>query len=70
MFYRKNLSTWEQGVRILVSLAVVAYAVYAYPGSLLGYALIAGALGFALTGVVGWCPMCAMVGRRIKKAGE
>jgi Protein of unknown function (DUF2892) len=70
MFYRKNLYTWEQGLRVVVSVVVAAYGLYAYPSSMLGYAIVAGAVGFAMTGVVGWCPMCAMVGRKINTAGE
>jgi Protein of unknown function (DUF2892) len=70
MFYRKNLYTWEQALRIIVSLGAAAYGLYAYPASLLGYGIVVGAVVFALTGVVGWCPMCAMVGRKIKTAGE
>jgi hypothetical protein len=70
MFYRKNVYTWEQGLRVVVSVGVAAYALYAFPGSLSGYAIVAGVVGFALTGVVGWCPMCAMIGRKIKTIGE
>ena len=70
MFYRKNIYTWEQGLRIIVSLAVTAYAVLALPANTLSYAIIAGAIGFGLTGVFGFCPMCAMAGRRLKTANE
>ena len=70
MFYRKNIYTWEQGLRIFASLAVIAYTTLAMPGGALSYAIIAGGIGFALTGVFGFCPMCAMVGRRLKTANE
>jgi Protein of unknown function (DUF2892) len=70
MFYRKNIYTWEQGLRIVVSLALIAYAALAMPASMLSYALIAGGIGFGLTGVFGFCPMCAMIGRRLKIANE
>ena len=66
MFYRKNLYAWEQWLRITVGLAAIAYGLIAMPGSLVGYGLAAVGAVFALTGVVGFCPMCAMVGRRLK----
>jgi Protein of unknown function (DUF2892) len=70
MFYRKNLYTWEQGVRVIASVGAAAYGLYAFPNSFSGYAIVAGAIVFAMTGIIGWCPMCAMVGRKIKTAGE
>jgi hypothetical protein len=70
MFYRKNIHAWEQWMRVVASLGVAAYALYAFPGALPGYAIVASAVGFALTGLVGWCPMCAMVGRKIEAAGD
>ena len=70
MFYRKNLYTWEQALRIVVSAMLVAYATFALPSGTLSYALIAGGIGFGLTGVFGFCPMCAMAGRRLKAANE
>jgi Protein of unknown function (DUF2892) len=70
MFYRKNLYTWEQALRIIASLALVIYAALTMPGTTLGYSLIAGGIIFGLTGVIGFCPMCAMAGRRIKVPEE
>ena len=70
MFYRKNIYTWEQGLRFVASLALVAYAALVMPSNTLSYVLIAGGVGFGLTGVFGFCPMCAMVGRRLKTANE
>ena len=66
MIYRKNLYAWEQLLRIGAGLLLAAYMLWAMPGSLGGYALAAGGVGFALTGIFGFCPMCAMAGRRLK----
>lgn len=33
----------------------------------IGWVLAGSALGFVLAGLVGFCPMCAMVGRRLDK---
>ena len=59
MIHRKNLYTWEQLLRVGAGLLLAAYGLWALPGSLAGYALAAGGVGFALTGVFGFCPMCA-----------
>jgi Protein of unknown function (DUF2892) len=70
MFFRKNIYTWEQGLRIVASAVLVAYSALAMPASILSYSLIAGGIGFGLTGAFGFCPMCAIVGRRLKIADE
>ena len=67
MLYRKNLYSWESMLRIVVGLGLAAYCLFAVPGSLLTYVIAASGVGFALTGMIGWCPMCAMVGRRLKE---
>lgn len=65
MFYRKNIYGWEQVLRVAVSAGVVAFAGMKLNG-VVSIAVIASAVGFAITGFVGWCPACAMVGRRLK----
>jgi len=66
MFYIKNVPNWERVLRILGS---VAAAIYAYQA---GYGLLISGLiaSFALTGVFGFCPMCAMVGRKLDKRNQ
>ena len=66
MLYVKNIYAWEQMARIVLSLAVVAYALISMPAGLLSYGIALSAVGFALTGVFGWCPACAMVCRKLK----
>ncbi len=62
-WYVKNVPTGERVVRVVVGLGGAAAAVLLVPG-VLGWALGAGVAGLALTGLVGYCPMCAMVGRK------
>ena len=66
MIYRKNLYTWEQALRVSASLALIAYGATAMKGTILGYGLIATGVVLAITGLFGWCPMCAMFGRTLK----
>lgn len=66
-FYVKNVPSWERVLRILVSLAVVAYAVVALDG-FLRVVVSGGAIGFTLTGLLGYCPACAMLGRKLDRA--
>ncbi len=62
-WYVKNVPTGERAVRVGVGLGGAAAAVLLVPG-VLGWALGVGVAGLALTGLVGYCPMCALVGRK------
>ena len=69
MFYRKNLPGWERAMRTIGGVVMIAYGLRllgaSMPGTMAGY-LIAGTGAVAiLTGFFGFCPMCAMVGRRL-----
>lgn len=65
MFYRKNLPGWERAMRTIAGVAMIGYGLSGMPGTMAGY-LIAGTGAIAiLTGSFGFCPMCAMVGRRL-----
>lgn len=68
MFYVKNVPTWERVLRIVVGMAALAFAFVNVGTSAM--AVGAGLVGamLAMTGLVGFCPMCAMVGRKLKKA--
>ncbi len=65
--YIKNVPGWERVLRLVAAAFAVAVALFVLqsPWSWLG--AVAGA-SLALTGLVGFCPMCAMVGRRLTQA--
>ena len=67
MFYIKNLPTWERALRILVGLLGLGYAAMQWNGSALAIILGLSAATLAVTGLFGFCPMCAMMGRKLKK---
>lgn len=62
-WYVKNVPLGERVVRVVGGLGGAAAAVLLVPG-VLGWVLGASVAGFALTGLVGYCPLCAMVGRK------
>lgn len=69
MIYRKNLYAWEQVCRVLLGLTLAVAAWSALSAGLLSYILVASDVILAITGVVGFCPMCAMAGRRPAASG-
>ena len=71
MFYlKRNVPGFERAVRVAVGVAAAGLAV-GYAQAPLGMWIgAAGGLMFAVTGLVGFCPMCAMVGRKSVGAGE
>ena len=69
MLYVKNLPTWERIVRVVasVALAFCAYRLWGHPGGVLFAAL---AVFNTLTALFGFCPACALAGRRLKPNSE
>ncbi|MFZ6647468.1 YgaP family membrane protein [Undibacterium sp. TJN25] len=67
MFYIKNLPNWERVVRLIVSFAVITWALLSLNG-VVAWIVAASAAGITLSGIFGFCPMCVMVGRRLDKA--
>lgn len=65
-FYAKNLPNWERALRLALAAVVVVAALLLLPAPW-SWAVVASGLGFAVTGLVGFCPACAMVGRRLEK---
>ena len=67
MFYVKNVPAIERALRILMGVAAVAAAV-AYFGAIpVGWGVGAMGVMAAMTGLVGFCPACALVGRKLDK---
>jgi len=65
MFYVKNVRGWERAARVAMGVVFVAAAVAYFGATSTGW--VVGAIGAmaAMTGLVGFCPACAMVGRRL-----
>ena len=66
MFYSKKVPAWERIVRVVMGAIGLGYAVMNWGVS--GLAVGLGVMGamLAISGLVGFCPMCALVGRKLK----
>jgi Protein of unknown function (DUF2892) len=64
MFFALNLPRWERNLRIAIGVAGAiggcAWWGLSVPG---GVAIVSG-FGLAATGLIGFCPACALTGRR------
>ena len=65
MFYVKNVPSLERIGRVLIGIGLLAGAVWWLGASTRGWIVGASGLAAMLTGLVGWCPMCAIAGRKI-----
>jgi hypothetical protein len=67
MFYVKNVPPMERALRILMGVAAIAAAVAYFGATPVGWGV--GAMGAmaAMTGLLGFCPACALVGRKLDK---
>ena len=68
MFFQKNLPVWERLVRLCLGLLVAGLGYVAAPASVIAWLGYASGAVLAVTGVIGFCPMCALVGRRLKRS--
>jgi hypothetical protein len=71
MIYPKNVPNIERFLRILLGIILVGIVVLGPSVSVTLSPLMIGALLFSavfvvVTGFVGWCPACAMLGRKLK----
>jgi len=64
--YVKNVPGWERAVRIIVALAVAIGGLAVVPAPW-NWTLVAAGIGLGLSGVIGFCPACALVGRRLQQ---
>lgn len=63
-FLKRNLPTWERALRIAAGIAIGTTVYAGLTHGLITTLAIATAATLVLTAFVGFCPACAMVGRR------
>lgn len=66
MFYRKNLPGWERFVRVAAGIAIIACGMLGpgLQGAPIGYLIACSGVVTLVTGFVGYCPACAIAGRK------
>ena len=67
MVYAKNVPGVERTIRVVTGFALIAWGLIGMKGTAIGYVVAASGLVAVLTGFVGFCPMCALAGRRIQQ---
>lgn len=65
MLYVRNISRWERWMRVGGGAAMVACGLIGLAGSPAGWLLAGAGVVAALSGVAGYCPMCAVAGRKL-----
>ncbi|KQV48491.1 hypothetical protein ASC95_21425 [Pelomonas sp. Root1217] len=65
MIYVKNVPNGERAVRVVAGLMAAALGLLLL-GGMGGWLVAAGAAGLVASGLFGFCPACAMVGRKLK----
>lgn len=71
MLYAKNLPAWERVTRVVAGILMVLGGIFG-PGlaaTPIGIMIAAAGGMTVLTGFFGFCPACAMVGRRLPTGG-
>lgn len=67
MFYVKNVPVWERWLRIMMGVALLLAPIVWLDWGTLGIVLgVMGAVG-VMTGLMGYCPMCALAGRKLEE---
>ena len=66
MLFRKNLYTWEQRLRIILGLALGAFGLFFSLSPILKGVILFSAFVGVVTGFIGFCPACALVGKKLK----
>ncbi len=69
MFYVENVASWERIVRIVAGLIAVLAGIYLL-GGMWGWLIAVSAAGIVASGLFGFCPLCAMVGRRLDRQAK
>lgn len=64
LYLKTNLPGWERVLRVAMGIIVAVMAYQFAPGVIGSWIGVGTGVMLAVTGFVGFCPMCAMVGRR------
>ena len=65
MLFNRNIPSWERALRIIAGIAMAAAGFVWFSASLLGWGIAGSGIILLATGFTGYCPACAIAGRRI-----
>jgi hypothetical protein len=65
MIYVKNVPGWEQALRLVMGIGLGAAAIYHFGSTPIGWGVGAAGVMAVMSGLLGFCPACALVGRRL-----
>ena len=68
--YLKNLPVWERILRVFMTISLVIAGFVLFGNGLWSWIIAVAAIGFGLTGIIGFCPMCALFGRRLPQSAN
>jgi len=66
MIYAKNVPNGERVLRVVAGALAAALGLVLVGGTT-GWVVAGSAVGLVASGLLGFCPACAMVGRRVKQ---
>jgi hypothetical protein len=68
MFFTKNLPFWERVLRTVAGLLMVACGLLGpgLTGTPVGFTIAASGVATLITGFAGYCPACAVAGRKLR----
>ncbi len=66
MFWIKNIPSWERGLRLAAGAGLIAAGVFTDPLAWKTALIFGGAIAI-LTALIGFCPACALAGRRLDR---
>jgi hypothetical protein len=66
MFYAKNLPPFERWARALSGAGLMGLGIGLGKGWLVASLVAGSGAGIALTGFFGFCPLCALAGRKLR----
>jgi hypothetical protein len=67
MVYLKNITTWERRLRVIAGVAAIPAGFALHGLAPTAYVIAASGAVAALSGALGFCPACALVGRKLKE---
>lgn len=67
MFFKKNVPGVERAIRIAIGLCMICVGVLFAPQDWMIWASVAAGAMAICTGFIGFCPMCAIAGRKYCK---